>query len=191
MRWPGQGAGTRYRGGHLCSDVEDYLDNRFSPLQRKLAARHLICCRTCQQEVVDAERLRARLRATCLDAGREANLVAELLALGGERAVGPTPAHPQTTNDHATRPREAMVIPASAPPQYSRRPRGPVAGVAAIAAVVGVLGTAMWAHPQQGAPSDPQQIRQAKQTSGAADRIVSVSVEKTRPTPGHTPESDN
>ena len=72
------------------------------------------------------------------------------------------------------------VVALDAPPQYSRRRRGPVAGaLACCALVVGVM-TVVGAHPQRNAPSDPRHLRVAQQAPATADAVVFVTVDSAR-----------
>ena len=199
--WPSQT--PRYRGGHLGECLEDYLDGRLSERSRRLASRHLICCQQCQQAVTQAQHVRERLQAGRVDPHRHDSLMAGLLALGepaSTSADASTDVRDAADGHVAMSSHEPLVVvseprpsatsrlgrmggctvgvlDAHAPAQYSRRPRGPVAGLLAVVAVFVMAVGALWAHPQRNAPNVPREVRMAKHAPQPADKIAYVSVE--------------
>lgn len=178
---------SRYCGGHLGEHMEDYLDDLMSERARRTASRHLVCCGICAQEHQLARELRHRLRAPIT--AQPDGLTAGLLALGTS-SVAEASSRADTACDSVDRAdgrriqQRAMpstcrvsVLTASAPAQYSRRQRGPVVGVMALVAVVSVAGGAVWATPQRNAPSEPREVRMARQAAGSADQVTAISVE--------------
>lgn len=134
-----------YCGGHLGKYLEEYVDGSLPECAKHLAARHIVACSTCREDVAMERAIVERLRSLSLDPARYANLVAGLLA------VEP-PVHGVQVD--APRPSSVVMISPDAPPQYSRRRRSQLLAVAALAvgcvAVMGVTSVA----PQRTAPGE-------------------------------------
>lgn len=167
---------VRYRGGHLGELVDDYVDGRLPECVSRRAAQHVAVCETCRA-AIDAERhIVTQVRSVAVDPGRQATLMAGLLALGSQGESSATTGQPADHGSQEQGWRGPALVPETAPARYSSTARRPLLATAALAAVCGAALVTSVGHPRPAAPAAPTAADHMRSGDHLAAPVVAVGV---------------